>query len=178
MRKTVLSLTDPEAQENNVSGNKAATLAKMTAAGLPVPPGFIVPTEVFADSLRGSMFEIDESLGALRDSDLDAIKDISNRAQQIVLGAVLNNGVVSAVATAYQGVGQGAVSVRSSAPAEDLPDASFAGQYDSFLNVLSLDQVIDRIVRVWASLYSPWAIAYRRRWSSTVESCVRGSMSC
>jgi pyruvate,water dikinase len=79
------------------------------------------------------------------------------------LDAELSDSAINAIQVEYEKLGHGAVSVRSSATAEDLPDASFAGQYDSFLNVLSLDQITERLLRVWASLYSPHAIAYRLR---------------
>ena len=82
MQNAVFSLTDPDAQRREVSGSKAATLAVMKAAGLRVPPGFIVSTEVFADSLRDVTAEIDGSLNGLRATNLDAIQEIGDRARQ------------------------------------------------------------------------------------------------
>ena len=128
------------------AGGKGASLARMTALGLPVPPGFVVP----ADALVASV-----DLDALRAALPDAA-----RAQAIVAGAEL----LAEIAAAYEGMGDDPpVAVRSSACAEDSEAASYAGQQETHLHVRGAPAVLDRVRDCWASFFSERALFYRSR---------------
>ncbi len=121
-------------------GGKGLNLGKLTRAGFLVPPGFCLTT----DAYRG------------------AIETIKTHSSETVQTVTLPESLQAEVLTAYNRLGAGRVAVRSSATAEDLPDASFAGQQDSFLNVDGDAELLDKIKLCWASLWSDRAIAYRR----------------
>ncbi|HEY0496843.1 MAG TPA: PEP/pyruvate-binding domain-containing protein [Kutzneria sp.] len=122
-------------------GGKAANLGVLTGAGLPVPPGFCVSTEAYRRVAAG--VPLDEVRAALLAVEIPA--DIADE-----------------IRTRYRELGADApVAVRSSATAEDLPFASFAGQQDTFLNVVGVDSVLDAVRRCWASLWTDRAVAYR-----------------
>ncbi len=160
---SVISLNDPAARDAAVAGEKAAALARLRQHGLPVPGGFVVPAAASAAAMAGVATEIESPLAAL-DGDLPELEQASHAVQTLVGGLIAPPPLTDAVAGAYAEMGAGAVvAVRSSGTAEDLPGASFVGQYDSFLNVTSLDTLLDRLVAVWASLYSAHALAYRQR---------------
>ena len=129
-----------------IAGGKGASLAAMTAAGLPVPPGFVVAAEVLEQAIDGARLR-----------ELAAAKAHAE-ASRLVLGAEPPR---AAVAEAYAELGAGRVAVRSSACAEDSEAASFAGQQETFLGVEGADAVSDKIVECWASFFSERAIFYR-----------------
>ncbi|MEX2228976.1 MAG: PEP/pyruvate-binding domain-containing protein [Dehalococcoidia bacterium] len=159
--KLVVDLDDPEAQDPALAGEKAATLARLRAAGLPVPPGFIVPATAFADATRSLEHTLATQLARSRAA--DALHAGAEALQAAVNALAVDTGLREAIADAYQRLSAGdAVAVRSSATAEDLPGASFAGQYESYLNVVGTEAVIGRVRAVWASLYSAQALSYRR----------------
>ncbi|GAA4070683.1 PEP/pyruvate-binding domain-containing protein [Nonomuraea soli] len=129
-------------------GGKAANLGQLTRAGLPVPPGGCLSTEAYGLVAAG----LDELIARAPAGELAA------RARELLLAAPVPESVRKAVAGIYPG---GAVAVRSSATAEDLPHASFAGQQDTYLNVVGEDAVVEAVRRCWASLWTDRAVAYR-----------------
>ena len=130
------------------AGGKGASLARMTAEGLPVPPGFVVPSSALAQAVDG------ERLAKLAGAgDYDG-------AQAVVLQAEPAGPEIDA---AYEQLGSGRVAVRSSACAEDSETASYAGQQETFLNVEGAQEVRRRIVECWASFFSERALFYRGR---------------
>ena len=143
-------------------GGKGASLGELTGAGLPVPPGFVVT----ADTYRTFVEEtgIAEELFEAVDVDVEdstALAEAEQRARKLILETEWPEGHQADVLAAYDDLnGEPAVAVRSSATAEDLPEASFAGQQETFLNVTRED-LLDRIKRCWASLFTQRAI-YRR----------------
>ncbi|MFC3543033.1 PEP/pyruvate-binding domain-containing protein [Nonomuraea ferruginea] len=131
------------------AGGKGASLARLTGAGLPVPGGFVVTTEAyraFTAGFRDEILEAAEAGDAERIAGLFAARDVPGDLAAEILAA-------------YEAVGA-PVAVRSSATAEDLPDMSFAGQQDTYLNVRA-DTLLDAVRRCWASLWNARAIAYR-----------------
>jgi pyruvate,water dikinase len=139
---------DPECANVGVAGGKGASLAAMTAAGLPVPPGFAVVADVLASSVDA---------GRLREL---ARAGAHDEAAALVLEAEPPR---AAIAAAYDELGGGRVAVRSSACAEDSEAASFAGQQETYLNVEGADEVATRVVDCWASFFSERALFYRSR---------------
>ncbi len=144
-------------------GEKAAALARMRQAGLPVPAGFVIEAAAFDEATAALAPRIESHLATATDG-MQALAEASRAIQELVAGLRLPPGLSEAVTAAYEELVDGAaVAVRSSGTAEDLPGASFAGQYSSYLNVTGAESVVERMRDVWASLYSPQAIAYRDR---------------
>jgi pyruvate,water dikinase len=140
----------------------------MIRAGLPVPPGFCVTTAAYDAVSR------EAALGPLLDNLLAAgaapaaLQEYAGRAREAILGAPVPEDVAQAVRVAYEALGGDdgggeamPVAVRSSATAEDLPFASFAGQQDTYLNVVGFDAVLDAVKRCWGSLWTDRAVSYR-----------------
>ncbi len=153
-------------------GGKNASLGEMishlSAAGVQVPGGFATTAEAFREFLtvNGIIDRINAELAKLDIEDVNALAETGARVRQWVIDAPFQPALLDAIETAYHDMesryGAGlSVAVRSSATAEDLPDASFAGQQETFLNVRGLDQVMAAIKHVFASLYNDRAIAYR-----------------
>lgn len=161
MSRTVLGLNEAQAKKAELTGGKGANLAKMVLAKLPVPNGFVVTTEVF-QSVVVSLPEV-EKLQAVDPSNHRALERASVKVRAAILKCELPAEVEAEIVSAFEKMGASAVSVRSSSTAEDLEEASFAGQYDSFLNVDSAEDLIARMKDVWVSLYSPHAVMYRHR---------------
>ena len=134
-------------------GGKAANLAELVRAGFRVPDGFCVGTGCYALAAAAA--------------GLDAVLDgpdegLAARARAALLAIPVPDRVAERVRTAYRGLGPDvAVAVRSSATAEDLPGASFAGQQDTYLNVVGAEALLDAVRRCWASLWTDRAVAYR-----------------
>jgi pyruvate, water dikinase len=151
-------------------GGKGASLVSMTAAGMPVPPGFVVTTACFDAfvSEAGIADAITEQLDGLDPEDIADVDRVSaairEQLQRSPVPAPARQAVLDAHATLMaQCGGDVPVAVRSSATAEDLPDASFAGQQDTYLWQIGIEAVTEHIRRCWASLFTSRAIIYRLR---------------
>jgi len=158
---TTLWLAEISADDPERVGGKAASLGELTGAGLPVPSAFVVSAGTYRSFIEGT--GIDEPLFEATDIDSDdskALASAAERAQALILETDVPQSVREDVLAAYDELGDGAVAVRSSATAEDLPDASFAGQQDTYLNV-SRAELLDRVKECWASLFTQRAIYYR-----------------
>jgi pyruvate,water dikinase len=160
----VLPLADRQATLETVGG-KGASLARLVTAGLPVPDGFHVTTAAY----RRFVAENDLQpgiLAALEQADVSqpaTLEAASQNIGELFAGAQTPPDVAGAVALAYAALAgrDPVVAVRSSATAEDLPEASFAGQQDTFLNVEGYGEVLEAVKRCWASLWTARAIGYR-----------------
>ncbi len=153
-------------------GGKNASLGEMyrelTAAGLRVPNGFAITADAFRDAVgaAGAWDELHELLDQLDKSDVARLAEVGSRARELVYAAGLPDAVSAEVGAAYRRLqaeygAELSVAVRSSATAEDLPTASFAGQHDTFLNVRGEAMLLDAIRRCNASLFTDRAISYR-----------------
>jgi phosphohistidine swiveling domain-containing protein len=144
-------------------GGKAANLGELVRAGLPVPAGVCVTTEAYRMlAAESDLGEVQKDLDAVRAHDVPALTALAGRARAALLAAPVPAAVGDAIAAAYARIGADQpVAVRSSATAEDLPSASFAGQQDTYLNVVGTASVIDAVVRCWASLWTDRAVVYR-----------------
>jgi phosphohistidine swiveling domain-containing protein len=141
-------------------GGKAAKLGELARAGLPVPAGFCLTTLAYRRAVAPAGLEdVHPALAAAAPGDLPAL---AAKARRLVLGAEVPADIADAVRAAYAALGADvAVAVRSSATAEDLPSASFAGQQDTFLNVVGADAVLAAVRQCWASLWTARAVSYR-----------------
>jgi pyruvate, water dikinase len=153
-------------------GGKNASLGEMISqlsnAGVRVPGGFATTAEAFRNFLRLNKLtqRIADRLASLNVDDVKALAECGAQIRQWVIEAPLHEALEKGIRDSYAAmlskVGSTlSVAVRSSATAEDLPDASFAGQQETYLNVVGIDQVLDRVKHVFASLYNDRAIAYR-----------------
>ncbi len=162
MAPHVIALDDPAAPVSLASsGGKGLNLARLSRAGLPVPPGFIITTEAYRQQARAAGLEpLVERLATLSDRVLEQAADEVRAALESTPVPAQLRAELEAAAAPYASV---PVAVRSSATAEDLPGLSFAGQQDSFLNVIGPDQVVDAVVGCWGSLWTARAVRYRAR---------------
>ncbi|MGO4804426.1 PEP/pyruvate-binding domain-containing protein [Arthrobacter sp. 2MCAF15] len=145
------------------AGGKAANLGELTRAGLPVPPGFCLTTRAYLDATASpALADVHRALAATASDDLAGLAALAAKARAMVLDADVPAGIDAAVRTAYAALGTDTpVAVRSSATAEDLPFASFAGQQDTYLNVVGADAVLAAVRQCWASLWTDRAVTYR-----------------
>lgn len=148
-------------------GGKALNLGRLTAAGFPVPSGFCLTTAAYRmaapPELDGVVARLDapDGLDTPASQRAEERDDLARRARDAVAAAPVPPDVEAAIRGAYAALGARPVAVRSSATAEDLPFASFAGQQDSFLDVVGADAVLAAVRRCWASLWTDRAVAYR-----------------
>jgi len=143
-------------------GGKAASLAAMTAAGLPVPPGYVVTTAAFDRARAGVREQVATALSQLDTSDTASLEAGAARIRALIETAPLPADVETAIRSGYAALGDDVpVAVRSSATAEDSADTSFAGQQDTYLWIVGADAVVEHVRRCWASLYSARSLAYR-----------------
>ena len=147
-------------------GGKCASLGEMTQAGVAVPPGFAVTTDAYQAMLdhHGMKAEIERHLAGVDPYDIDQVDRAAQAIRIRIRSHKLPQDVEAAIRSAYAAMGDNMpVAVRSSATAEDLPDASFAGQQDTYLWVRGADQVVEKVRDCWASLYTTRAVAYREK---------------
>ena len=163
-----MSYTIPfsELNKENIStaGGKGANLGELTATGLPVPPGFVLTTAAYDTFVE---------VNALQSRIVEAANSAENAAEQIrtlFTSSDIPTDIADSVLSAWRQLNAPAVAVRSSATAEDLPTASFAGQQDTFLNVQDEAALLEAVKLCWASLWTARAIAYRRRQGIVPES--------
>lgn len=145
-----------------VAGGKGASLGEIVRNDLPVPGGFVVTTEAYRDFLEeaGIGTELFRAVD-VDPEDSDSLAEAHKTATELIREAEIPEETREEIIDAYRELGEGFVAVRSSATAEDLPDASFAGQQDTFLNVDGEEELLERIRDCWASLYTERAIYYR-----------------
>jgi pyruvate, water dikinase len=147
-------------------GGKCASLGDMTQAGVAVPPGFAVTTDAYV-AMRdhhGLKDDIARHLSGIDPDDLDQVDRAAQAIRVRIRSHPLPADVEQAIRSAYAAMGPDIpVAVRSSATAEDLPDASFAGQQDTYLWVMGADDVVDKVRDCWASLYTARAVSYREK---------------
>jgi len=163
----VLWLEEVDADDVGIVGGKGASLGELISAGLPVPPGFVVTAETYRSFIEGA--GIDEDLFEAVDvdpEDSSALREAEATAHELIIETPFPESVRDEILTSYRSMGteddEAFVAVRSSATAEDLPDSSFAGQQETFLNVREAG-LLQRVKECWASLFTQRAIYYRQQ---------------
>jgi len=187
----VIWLNEIKEDQFSLVGGKGYNLGIMTRLGLPVPEGFAVTTKAFDDFLK--ITGIDEEIKKIiENTDIDNTKQLmeaSDKIKKLIISKEIPQQIKKAIVEAYEslsfsnqisdgrlkslisaGRDYALVAVRSSATAEDLPTASFAGQQATFLNVRGVKEVLDAVKGCWASLYEPRAIFYREKHNITSSS--------
>ena len=165
----VQKFEDLSKSDIGIAGGKGANLGELTQAGIPVPPGFVVTAGTYEKFMEDSGIN-DKVLDILDKIDINDTKALQAAAEEIksiIIDTPIPEDMIMFIKEAYnqlcQKVGEEDtdVAIRSSATAEDLPEASFAGQQDTFLHVSGDDEVIEYIRKCWASLFEARAIFYR-----------------
>ena len=152
-----------------IAGGKGANLGELTQAGIPVPPGFVVTAQAYKYFMdeAGINDQVMNILDEIDINDTKALQAAAEEIKRIIIESPIPEDLVLFIREYYnelcQRVGEDDtdVAIRSSATAEDLPEASFAGQQDTFLHVSGDDEVIEYIRKCWASLFEARAIFYR-----------------
>lgn len=164
MSELILAFDAIQPNAHDRVGGKCASLGVMTQAGVAVPPGYAVTTDAYVamldeTDLRG---EIEAQLAQTDFNDTASLDRAAHAIQARFRSYDIPPHVELAIRTAYDAMGRSMpVAVRSSATAEDMPDASFAGQQDTYLWVVGADNVVDHVRNCWASLFTARAMKYR-----------------
>ncbi len=186
MGKYVKWFSEINKEDIPIAGGKGANLGEMYQAGFPVPPGFIVTANAYWKFLldTGLKEEIDEKLRNLNVDNTDELQRVAKEVQQAIVEEEVPHEIAEEIKESYDKMKVGDytkevntettelikswrdapyVAVRSSATAEDLPDASFAGQQETYLNIKGADDVVKSTKMCWASLFTARAIYYRQK---------------
>ena len=165
----VVKFEDLNKSDIGIAGGKGANLGELTQAGIPVPPGFVVTAETYQKFMEdaGINDKVMDILDKIDINDTKALQAASEEIKALINETDIPEDMILFITEAYnqlcQRVGEDDtdVAIRSSATAEDLPEASFAGQQDTFLHVSGNEEVIEYIRKCWASLFEARAIFYR-----------------
>jgi rifampicin phosphotransferase len=156
----VVDLSDVDSTMINMVGGKALNLGIMSSSGLPVPGGFCVTTDAYRLVVRQQLDDLMDTLASATDT--GGVAAAAGEARRRVLALEPPADLRTAITDHYEALGDNeAVAVRSSATAEDLAYASFAGQQDTYLNVVGSAALLDAVRRCWASLWTDRAVSYR-----------------
>jgi len=147
------------------AGGKGTNLARLTRAGFAVPGGFIIPTDAYREFVNSNRWlpTIQSVVEHLSAEDASALERASTQIRVAFSAGKMPEETGSAIRVAYADFENKPVAVRSSATAEDLPDLSFAGQQDTYLNVVGMEQLLSAVINCWSSLWTARAIGYRIR---------------
>ncbi|MCK1993377.1 phosphoenolpyruvate synthase [Peribacillus muralis] len=165
MSSLVLGFQEIENTQLLLVGGKGLNLGKLSRIqGIQVPEGFCVTTEAYQKALEQNeaFYGLLDQLTKLKVENRNQIGEISRKIRKIIMEVEIPSDVVKEVTHYFSKFGEKhAYAVRSSATAEDLPHASFAGQQDTYLNILGLDAILQHISKCWASLFTDRAVIYR-----------------
>lgn len=165
MSSYVLGFKDIDKSNLAIAGGKGANLGELSRIeGICVPDGFCISTEAFkriieeASSVNGLL----KRLSLLKIEEHDRISELSGEVRRIIEGIAIPRDIIEQISHFLSELGEkNAYAVRSSATAEDLPTASFAGQQDTYLNIIGKEEILKHISKCWASLYNERAVIYR-----------------
>ncbi len=147
-----------------LAGGKGANLGDMVQAELPIPPGFVITAPSYREMVEnaGLIPKIDQLLADLDRSDCDQLRQVEPQLRQLFEQVPILDELEQSILNCYRELGDNIpVAVRSSATAEDLAGASFAGQQETFLNVVGEESLLKAVRRCWSSLFTSQAIFYR-----------------
>jgi len=165
MSSYVLGFQDIDKTKLMVVGGKGANLGELSKIeGIPVPDGFCISTVAFQRIIgeRSSINQLLEQLSLLKVGDRDKIAKLSSEIRRVIEGIEIPEDMNEEISCFLSKLGENnAYAIRSSAIAEDLPTASFAGQQDTYLNIIGNEEILKHISKCWASLFTERAITYR-----------------
>lgn len=152
-----------------IAGGKGANLGELTNAGIPVPPGFVITAGTYKQFITktGIVDKINAMLEDLDYNNTSELQKVADDIKELIVTTEIPGDIQTAIIESYNKLNMDVgkedviVAIRSSATAEDLPDASFAGQQDTYLNISGIDDVLTNVRMCWASLFEARAIFYR-----------------
>ncbi len=151
-----------------LAGGKGANLGELLRNEIPVPNGFVVDSRTFLEFMEatGLWYQVNDMLRGLDVENTDELNEVSRKIREMIETSEIPENIEKEIRAAYRKLCEEEgeevfVAVRSSATAEDLPEASFAGQQETYLNVRGEDDVVEKVRKCWSSLYTPRAIYYR-----------------
>ncbi|MDO8639625.1 MAG: phosphoenolpyruvate synthase, partial [bacterium] len=163
----VVNFSEVDKDDVGLVGGKGANLGEMTRAGFPVPNGFIVTSKAYYEFLKENKLEtkIKHLLSSVNYNSQDSLNNASRLVKKEIINSFISEELAREIIFSYKKLGgvfkDALVAVRSSATAEDLPTASFAGQQETFLNIQGESNVVLKVKEAWASLFEARAIFYR-----------------
>ena len=161
----IKSLKNIKKEDQWLAGGKGANLGEMINADLPVPGGFVLLTTAYKRfvQVNGLQKKIDSLIEKIDTADDHLVEgtEISDKIEALFEQNDIPEDILAEIESLYQYMGQPKVAIRSSATAEDLPGTSFAGQYETYLNVMGFEQLCKYIKKCWASLWNLRALSYR-----------------
>ncbi|MCE4614557.1 MAG: pyruvate, water dikinase [Desulfurococcales archaeon] len=166
----ILWLENVDSTKHDLAGGKAVGLGENIKAGIPVPPGFVVTSEAYRSFILET--ELTQRIQSILKEEIksglpDEYERASARIRSLIMRSTIPPSIVAAVKQAYRklgkiiGIDNPRVAVRSSATVEDLPEASFAGQQETYLNVQGEEEVMEHVKMAWASLWTARVLSYR-----------------
>lgn len=170
-QKNVLWFKEINHKDINIVGGKGANLGEMYNNDIPIPNGFVVTSSAYFNFIHENSLteKIKTIISSLNPDNPDQLLQISKELRKLIEESPMPSQIAKDIMASYKKLGSLAglnnhpVAVRSSATAEDLPDASFAGQQDTFLNVTGEANVVKRVQKCWSSIFTPRAIFYREK---------------
>lgn len=158
-----ISLSSKEEVSANLVGKKAANLIFLNQNGFPIPDGFVLTIDVYKNFIEfnGLTEQINQNFSQFDGNDYESIKNLSKMISTAIEDARFSDKLIEQIKRNLDVFNDNSVAIRSSGTLEDLPNRSFAGQYDTFLNIKGLEQIIIYIKKCFASLWSERAIIYR-----------------
>ncbi len=163
----IVWFNDLSKEDVGLAGGKGANLGELVRAGLPVPPGFVVTSEAYRRFLKeGKIWDKIQKI--LENTDVDKTKELqeaSKKIRELIMHSSMPEDLKLKIKEYYKKLSNGEefVAIRSSATAEDLPGASFAGQQETYLNIRGAENVVKNVQKCWSSLFTPRAIFYREK---------------
>ncbi|AKD55319.1 phosphoenolpyruvate synthase [Spirosoma radiotolerans] len=169
----IVDLKDVDKTKRQLVGGKGANLGELTRIdGIHVPDGFCLTTEAFKRIIAEtpSVNELLDQLSQLKVENRSKINELSGEIRRVIEGITIPEDIQSAIIQQLSRLGENnAYAVRSSATAEDLPTASFAGQQDTYLNIIGTEAILTHISKCWASLFTERAVIYRLQTAASAD---------
>ncbi|MBS3795997.1 MAG: PEP/pyruvate-binding domain-containing protein, partial [Candidatus Thorarchaeota archaeon] len=164
-REYVMDLADASLKQRDLIGSKAAHLGELSNQEYRVPKGFILTTAAYEFVLESENLgdRIAKLLDQANFDDAESLERTSELICEEISEAHLENKIFALISEKYQEMNLDSVAIRSSATAEDLPESSFAGQYETFLNIRGQQQIASGLIKCYQSMWSPRVISYRQR---------------
>lgn len=169
MKNLIRAFHEINVHDVPVVGGKGANLGEMTRAGLPVPPGFCITADAYRAFTAQAQSTIAQRLSQMRAGDAEDVEVKAAQLREFLIAQPMPEEVARQTLVAFEALGRDLgtsdlrVAVRSSATAEDLPDASFAGQQDTYLNIRGGEPLLEHVKRCWVSLWTARAVTYRAK---------------
>ncbi len=161
----LVSLGEDASTDIAVVGGKGASLGRLIKEGFPVPSGFVVTTDAYTECIRGNELDatIDTILAEIDYENVESLDAQTAKIRRAITDCTFPSDTADSLIEAYGALGEEPfVAVRSSGTAEDLEGASFAGQYDTYLDIRGSDALLDAVLRCWASMWTARVTAYRQ----------------